>query len=157
MFHKVLKLPDQQKVCTRAKEPSLYTCNPLRLKIGEGVHGSASRTETTVLMYTYQIIFSLDDEDPSPTASEIDINDEDYASFARNTLSVKIVPSRKLATELPPSGQGASFILNHLENQKSYKGRITKRDFKWNKPRRSKKNKGKGKTVLFLNECGVYI
>ena len=67
------------------------------------------------------------------------------------------MPSRKLTTELPPSGQGANFILNHMENQKSYKGRIGKKDYNWKKQKKSKKNKGKGKTVLFLDECGIYI
>merc|ERR1712080_511874 len=81
------------------------------------------------------------DIDISTKASEIDVNDEDYAKFAKSSLSVNIVPSRKLATELPPSGQGASFILNHLENQKSYKGRIGKKEYNWKKQKKSKKNK----------------
>ena len=58
--------------------------------------------------------------------SEIEINDEDYAAFARNSLSVNVIPSRKLSRELPPSGQGANFILNHMEREKSYKGRVSK-------------------------------
>ena len=89
--------------------------------------------------------------------AEIDINDEDYATFAKRSLNVNIVSSRKLATELPPSGQGASFILNHIEKDKSYRGRVSKNDFNWKKAKKSKKNKGKGKTVLFLDECGIYI
>lgn len=94
---------------------------------------------------------------PTIKASESDINDEAYAKYARSTLSVDIVPSRKLATELPPSGKGASFILNHLENEKSYRGRIAKKDFAYTRHKRSKKNKGKGKTVLFLDECGIFV
>ena len=65
--------------------------------------------------------------------SEIEINDEDYAAFARNSLSVNVIPSRKLSRELPPSGQGANFILNHMEREKSYKGRVSKNDFNWKK------------------------
>ena len=89
--------------------------------------------------------------------SEIEINDEDYAAFARNSLSINVIPSRKLSRELPPSGQGANFILNHMEREKSYKGRVSKSDFNWKKQKKSKKSKGKGKTVLFLDECGIYI
>ena len=110
-----------------------------------------------LLMLKDNIIIILGDIKPTIKASESDINDEAYAKYARSTLSVDIVPSRKLATELPPSGKGASFILNHLENEKSYRGRIAKKDFAYTRHKRSKKNKGKGKTVLFLDECGIFV
>ena len=85
------------------------------------------------------------------------MNDEDYAAFAKQALCVNIVPSKKLTAETPPSGKGVSFIQNHMENDRSYKGRIGKREFKSKRHKKGKKNKGKGKTGLFLDECGIYV
>merc|ERR1712110_441012 len=96
--------------------------------------------------------------DAATNGSKQDIGDEDYAQFAKKSLSVNLVPSRKLKTELPPSGMGLNFIQNHLENEKSYKGRIGKRDNDWKRQKKgSRKNKGKRKTVVFLDECGIFI
>ena len=86
-----------------------------------------------------------------------DVNDEDYAAFAKNSLCVNIVSSKNLTTEAPPSGRGVSFIQNHLENDRSYKGRAGKKEFKSKRHKKGKKNKGKGKTRLFLDDCGIYV
>lgn len=88
-------------------------------------------------------------------ASE-NVDDEDYAELVKSALSVNIVPYKKLATEAP-SGKGATFMQNQLDNDRSYKGRIGKKEFKSKRHKKAKKNKGKGKTSLFLYECGLDV
>ena len=79
------------------------------------------------------------------------------AAFAKNTLSVNVVSSSKVLRQIetPPSGSGISFIQNQLENERSYRGRIGKKEVKSKRNKKSKKKKSK--TRAFLDECGIYL